>query len=329
MTARDRARTSNLARRQDTREALELRRLNQRDPTYGGDGYRVRTLGAAGSIPGRTRSKTSRGSIGEPLDLLSGGLGSRIDAASDQELRDMLRDMQQMIQAISNRRGVLFFKGDGTNPENNPNGVDNDGINRAFQRYDNQLLYTGDRLAPGKLFVHAQATATDPETWLEIETGGGIEINFSEDEPPGGHSVPIDRSNPVINGYSPNDFWHNTVLDRQWVLREIVFGDPSFSSGNPQVQWEPTATKVFTTTPPTSQVDSLVVGDILQVPRYHWFWDGTDWIKGFCCDEGDEPDEPPPDICSGGPVYWWPSCADPEIFNPPNAYTCTCDDPQF
>lgn len=169
MTARDRAKLSNLARRQDTREALELRRLNQRAPTYGGDGYRVRTLGAAGSIPGRTRSKTSRGSVGEPLDLLGGGLGSRIDSASDQELRDILRDMQQMIQAISNRRGILLYQGDETtNPNDDPNDAANDGEGRAFQRYDNQLVYTGSRDRIGALYCHLPAITTDGEEQPEV-----------------------------------------------------------------------------------------------------------------------------------------------------------------
>lgn len=174
MTARDRARTSNLARLQDTREALELRRLSQRDPTYGGDGYRVRTLGAAGPIPGRSRSKTSRGSVGEPLDLLGGELGSGIDAASDQEIRAMLRDLQLMIQAVANRRGILLYQGDETtNPNDDPNDAANDGEGRAYQRYDNQLLYTGGRDRSGALYCHLPAITTDgeeqPEAFVPIQ----------------------------------------------------------------------------------------------------------------------------------------------------------------
>ncbi|EKU99770.1 hypothetical protein Lepto7375DRAFT_1841 [Leptolyngbya sp. PCC 7375] len=304
MTARDRARTSNLARRQDTREALELRRLNQRDPTYGGDGYRVRTLGAAGSIPGRTRSKTSRGSIGEPLDLLGAGLGS-LDAASDQEIRAVLRDLQLMIQAVANRRGILLFKGDETNPDNDPNDEANDGENRAYQRYDNQLLYTGDRLAPGKLFVHAQATTTEPETWLEIETGGGPTILYRQGPPEYDIDDPI--NNPPPHAPSDGDIWVDLSLGnvgaqyRYWRYREQdnlyynASGNITFFGGSP----------INSGISPNSLVtfDSLYSrrydADADEYRTWHFLWIDETWEKASCCIEHPEPPEGN-DTCPAG-----------------------------
>lgn len=182
MTARDRARLSNLVRVEQTREALSSKRTAQLE-TYGGDGYRVNTLGAAGAIPGRTRSTTSRGSIGEPLDILSGNLGARLSGATDQELGEALREIQRMIQVIANRRGILLYQGSDDNPNDDPNDAANDGENRAFQRFDNQLVYTGNRSTSGALYCHLPAITTEDEESPEVFVPVAMEVEINGDIP--------------------------------------------------------------------------------------------------------------------------------------------------
>lgn len=179
MTARDRARLSNLVR---IEEATLARNSTRRPETYGGEGYRVKPLGAAGAIPGRTRSTTAQASIGEPLDVLSANPGI-LGGVNDQELGEALREIQRTIQVIANRRGILLYQGGDDNPGNDPNDATNDGENRAFQRYDNQLVYTGDRDTSGALYCHLPAITAEGEESPEVFVPVAMEVEINGDIP--------------------------------------------------------------------------------------------------------------------------------------------------
>ena len=87
--------------------------------------------------------------------------------------------------------------------------------------------------------------------------------------------------------------------------------------------WKPDSFLSLLATPAATVTDSLVAGDQLIVDVYQFVWDGTDWRKAYCCDEG--PEEPPVSgKCGEGEVYWWPNCPSfNDAFDQPQ-YTCVC-----
>lgn len=311
MTATDRVAQIVGDRWRKTRERRE--RVAELPPTelYAGNRTNKR-IGADGGVLGADRPKQSSSSIGESLEA---GRDART-LANDQALRAAIAEIYQEIQEVANRRGALFFQGGATNPTNDPNDDANGGVNRAYQRFDNQLLYNGDRTTPGNLWVHAQATATESEEWLKIQAGPAI---LYESRPPD-YDLADPINNPPPHNPADGDIWVDISPAtkggqyRYWRYRastnlyyntsgNIAFygGDPTLSGISP---------------------DSLVDGDMLYARdagagitwAYIWI-DGT-WNDASCCP--DDPGPPPGDS----------TCPPGEYKEPGNPYgPCTSDDP--
>ncbi|MEM9264518.1 MAG: hypothetical protein AAGA46_03245 [Cyanobacteria bacterium P01_F01_bin.13] len=137
-------------------------------------------------------------------------------------------------------------------------------------------------------------------------SGGGNTITFGDGPPSDGFT-----GTPTAG----TQYWDNFV-DRKWL----------YTAAN---EWKPEA-KLSLTVPPSSAVtDSLVVGDQLLLGEYSWYWDGTDWEKNHCCENG--PDSPPPSsICPEG-WSWGPDCpeAEPGDFCSPVGENWTCGCPSI
>lgn len=157
MDARDLARLSIETRRDDTLKTFEARLAKSLSSTYGGINS-IKELGAAGAVPAANRQKSSNLSVGEPIGTAQRLLESASTSANEQELRELIDQVLQILREDSNRRGILLYQGDETNnPNNDPNDADNDGEGRAYQLYDRQLVYTGTKDRSGALYYHQPA----------------------------------------------------------------------------------------------------------------------------------------------------------------------------
>ena len=150
--------------REDARQALIRRAERPLDELYVGD-RRTRRIGGSGGSLGRSRPKRIRRSIGESIDTLLSGDDTQV---TNRELGRIIEDITQALQEVANRRGILLFQGDDTNPDDDPNDAANEGENRAYQLYDNQLVYTGDRTRQGALYCHRPAIETETESQPEV-----------------------------------------------------------------------------------------------------------------------------------------------------------------
>lgn len=153
--------------------------------------------------------------------------------------------------------------------------------------------------------------------WHKISGQGGPAFTCSTNPPPGGFAAPIDNTNAVLAPYSEGHQWIHTGIERTWTLCSI---SPT------QSKWIG-ATRNFYQTPNPAYTDSLVPGDILAVYRYQWVWDGTDWQVAYCCEEGFEPEDPPPWVSLCADLRWRASCPgfDPTPpFDSGQFWTCGC-----
>ena len=200
-----------------SRDAIERRRDIASPELYAGDRAQ-KAVGADGGYLGANRPKRTSRSIGESINGPLGELGG-----IDQQLVALVNELQIRLERVAYRRGGILFQGDqATNSINDPNDEANAGADRLYQEFDNQFTYTGNRDTPGQLFIHAEATATEPEVWLEIPTG--TTPYYSPDPPP------IDAVDPINNpptlpagaggGNPQNGFlWYDTVGLHLWDYR--------------------------------------------------------------------------------------------------------------
>lgn len=188
MDARDLARLLLEARRENSLKRLEQRQFKPLPVTYGGTNS-LKELGATGPVPAANRQQRTNLSIGEPIAAAQGLLESFGDI-DNQELRGRLERLIQIIQEAANRRGILLYQGDeSTNPNDDPNDEANNRDGRAYQQYDNQLVYTGDRERSGALYCHIPATAIEPETFIPVAMAD--ESNGQNDAPVQGQVICI------------------------------------------------------------------------------------------------------------------------------------------
>ena len=164
MAAIDRVLEATKQRRQETLQTIIRRAERPADELYAGD-RKFRRIGGSGGSLGRSRPKRIRRSLGESVDSLLSDDNTQV---TDRELGRIIKDITQALQEVANRRGILLFEGDETNPDDDPNDTANEGENRAYQRYDNQLVYTGDRDRNGVLYCHLPAIETDSESQPEV-----------------------------------------------------------------------------------------------------------------------------------------------------------------
>ncbi len=286
MAALDRARRSIEQRWDQTRQALTSKLQVPADEIYSGN-RTTKRVGATGGSVGRDRPKRVNRSIGEATARQLEVVDNDID-----QLTNVITSIITQIRRIANRRGILLFQGDPTtNSENDPNDEANDGEDRAYQEFDNQLLYTGTRQADGKLYVHFEATETEPEVWVEVKTGNPT--IFSPDPPP----FPIPTENPPSDG----DGWHDTTVDRLWLYDET------------DDIYRPTSTRNFVDFPPASDPDAYVDGDRLLVfiipngavdqQPCEYMWTNDSWRLITCCSGNQCIPDPPTEQCDEGEVY--------------------------
>lgn len=198
MVLRDAARATIEARREQTRQLLVNRRRLSRSAVYAGQNQ-LQSLGGE-PVPARNRQRKTSLSRREPISAVQGLIAELGDTGVSSELFEAtVQKLREEFQRIANRRGVLLFQGDVTNPGNDPNDIANGGNDRAYQRFDNQLLYTGTRTEAGDLYVHLEANATEPEIWQKVQANE--ELNGYIESPSQGQVYPI----------IPSAFYDSTV----------------------------------------------------------------------------------------------------------------------
>ena len=164
------------------RSANRIQRLQAKQfaSLYGGNG-KLKPLGANAAIPSRSRVTRSKRSIGEPTESAQGLLSRLGDPdLTEEQFRESVKALHEVIQEYANRRGILLYDGGATNPTDDPNDLVNEGENRAYQLYDQQLIYTGSRTRSGALWVHQPAILDDDDQVVSedefIQVQGTVEI---------------------------------------------------------------------------------------------------------------------------------------------------------
>lgn len=157
-SAKDRIRQQTDARLVRIQQRSAINQAVTSPTIYAGDGQ-VSQLGQ-NAVPVRGQGAQSY-SIGEPVAIAQGILGGLGAAESDQDFLTQLQELTFQVQRIATRRGIQLFTGD-------PNDEDNNGENRAFQLFDQQLLYTGSETDSGGLYYHQIATDTQEDKWVPV-----------------------------------------------------------------------------------------------------------------------------------------------------------------